>query len=369
MNLHLFTDSFFVDKVIPKYEEYGDDNLFIVFSPSIKLVKNTSIYHFRSYSELKKSNINLREVRKIFIHYLGGYAVDFILDNPKLGTYFWFFWGADGYSLKGLRENVLLPKTKRNAKEASSVFSKYRRMVIRLIKQMDSRKRRALKHIDYCCTWVHGDYELIKSTIPCELKFHFFSYLSAIDLFRSDVVSSDINYDDLHIMAGNSLNATNNHFELVDYIQSSFNNVSRVVMPISYSGSETYKSRIKQYVAKSLLPVKYLESFMPIHQYLDLINSCDIIVFFHLRQQAANNSLSVLWMGKILVMHPDSTLFRFFSEQGLSVVSYKELKSISDLKKYDRHFHDRKERNRVILNSLFSEEEIEKMYRFLFTNK
>ncbi len=93
MNLHLFTDSFFVNQIVEKCETYGEDHYFVVFAPSVQYITHPNAHHYESYDHLKNSNFPFGKVSKVFIHYLGGYAVDFVLDNKDLAPYYWFFWG------------------------------------------------------------------------------------------------------------------------------------------------------------------------------------------------------------------------------------------------------------------------------------
>lgn len=365
MNLHLFTDSFFVSDIIEKCENYGEDNYYVVFAPSMKYVDHRKVHHYQTYNEFKNSGFSFEKVSRIFIHYLGGYAVDFILDNKSLAPYYWFFWGADGYALKSVRNDLLLKKTKIYSKGSISFYQRWRLKFIKKFLKFESRKKEALKSIDYCCTWVEGDYRLIQDMGFTQLKFYFFSYLSAKELFNNNLANKELDFGNLRILAGNSLNVTNNHFEIIDFVSEIFDEKTEVVFPVSYSGSKIYKQKIISYAKKHLTNPKFLEEFMSMENYLYLINDCDIIIFFHLRQQAANNSLSLLWMGKILIMHPDSTLFKFFEAQGLSVISMDKIGSIKDLESFNHKFKDRLVANRIILGELFSEEKVAGMYRNL----
>lgn len=366
MNLHLFTDSVFVSKIIDKCETYGENNHYVVFAPSLKYVTDNKVHHYHNYNEFKDSGFSFEKVTKIFIHYLGGYAVDFILDNKSLAPYYWFFWGADGYSLKNVEEDLLLPKTKQKSKGSVSFYQKWRWKLVKRLKNLEARKKEALRHIDYCCTWVKGDYEFIKDMGFTHLKFHFFSYLSENDLFDNELQVKDFKNNELKILAGNSLNVTNNHFEIIDFIGDIFQEKAEVIFPVSYSGPEVYKQKVISYTKNFSINATFLEEFIPMEKYLQIINDCDIVVFLHLRQQAANNSLSLLWMGKILIMHPESTLFQFFETNGLSVISLNDVNAIEDIKSFHLNNIGRLEKNREILRSLFSENRIEEMYKFLF---
>ncbi|WPZ09168.1 TDP-N-acetylfucosamine:lipid II N-acetylfucosaminyltransferase [Roseivirga spongicola] len=366
MNLHLFVDSPFVDRVIEKCEDYGTNHAYVVFTKrALKYVENSKVFVFRSYRDFKReTKLDFSKIHSVYLHFLSAMAIDFVLDNKKSFSYYWFFWGADGYALNELNGNLILERTKSIIPKQNLNFKGL--VAARVKSAVRQRKlKRALSYVDYCCTWVEGDYQLIKSLGYVKMKFQFFSYLSLADLAGNSTIYRE-STGSLKLLVGNSLNATNNHLDAIDFIQDIFPHDTELVLPVSYSGSKTYLDGIKDYANQTPFKYYYLESFIPLQEYLDIINSCDYILFFHIRQQSANNSLSALWMGKIIIMRSESTLFQFYQKAGLSVVSSEEISSMDDLEKKDKTFADRKEKNRLILADFFGREAVEKQYKDLF---
>lgn len=372
MYLHLAKDSPFVDYFIDYFSKQTPDNTFIIFGKELKHTKNKDkVILVRDFEELRDKGYRAVDFKKVFIHFLSQGSIEFVLANKGYGQFHWVFWGADGYKIRELDFKLLLPETAKvvgNAMSVKDQLRKFKKYVLSFISKTDS--YRAIQNITYCCTWVMGDLELARKLNPNIVHVPF-AYLSSDELFKTEdnLAERENSKSDLKILLGNSLDVSNNHIDAISYLKSLNLDIERVIFPLSYSGKANYREVIKNRAKQNWNnKAMFLEEFLPLKEYLALINNVDVVLFFHLRQQAANNSLSLLWMGKIIIMHPKSLLYQTLSDWGLSVVSSDLIKSKGDIEKYNQIFNDRIVNNRKILLEKFNKKAVDNYYRNLLFN-
>ncbi len=369
MYLHIFTDNQLIKTIVKHCEEVSAGNRYVVFAKSPKFSAVDKLEIFSSYKVFRQSGFDINDYKRVFIHYLGGNAVDLVLDNPGYREYYWFFWGADGYALISDLKNVYLPRTRALSNVRKPLKQIIKSRILKILRPVKPRKLKALRKINTCCTFVTGDYELIRASTGGSMKMLSFAYLSTTELFTGDLetVEAPDFSKELRVLIGNSLNPTNNHIESIDFVSSlSPERGIHAVMPISYGGHEGYKNTVKTYANQRLRSVTFIEDFMPYGEYLEKLKNIDIAVFFHIRQQAANNTMSLLWLGKIVVMREESTLFSIFRSWGLSVLGHTEVKNLEDIIKFNDRNPNRLAVNRQVLLRYFSPEAIKANYEAIY---
>ncbi|WP_214228891.1 TDP-N-acetylfucosamine:lipid II N-acetylfucosaminyltransferase [Pedobacter sp. B4-66] len=369
MYLHLAKDSPFVDYFIDYFSRQTPDNTFVIFGKELKHTKNKEkVILVKDFEELRDKGYRAVDFKKVFIHFLSQESTAFVLANKGYEQFYWIFWGADGYKIRELDFELLLPETEQVVNKGIWVkdrLRKFKKYILSFISKTDS--YRAVQNITYCCTWVMGDLELARRLNPNIIHVPF-AYLSSDELFKTEdnLVEGNHGGHGLEILLGNSLDVSNNHIDAISYLKSLKLDIDRVIFPLSYSGKVNYRELIKNRAKQNWSSkATFLEEFLPLKEYLALINSVDIVVFFHLRQQAANNSLSLLWMGKLIIMHPKSLLYRTLSDWGLSVISADLIKSQEDIEEYNQIFNDRVVNNRKILLEKFNKSAVDEYYRNL----
>jgi len=266
---------------------------------------------------------------------------------------------------------IYLPKTRRIGKQKKPLKLIVKSYLLKWLRPSKEKKLKAVQYIKKCCTWVREDFELIRSCTGAPLQFQFFSYLSTDELFneqeQSEARPFNTVYGELRILAGNSLNPTNNHIEMIEYLLAIANGEQiAVTMPLSYGGLESYKKQLIQFVSSRVPMVDVLDKFLPYDEYMEIFKSIDVAVFFHIRQQGANNALALLWLGKILIMREENTLFMTLRSWGLSVLGHTEVTSLAYLRQYHERNINRLEINRQILQKHISPEAIKDCYRALY---
>ena len=145
-------------------------------------------------------------------------------------------------------------------------------------------------------------------------KWFLLFYYTAEQLNFSNLEYQSININRLWL--GNSATDTNNHLDALDYLKS-IQWQGEIVVPLSY-GSAEYREKIIEYGVKNFgekfIP---LVDFIPLEQYHQLMNSCGIVWMNHIRQQAAGNILTAIYMGKVVIMNHNNNLYKTLKEWGI----------------------------------------------------
>ncbi len=91
-------------------------------------------------------------------------------------------------------------------------------------------------------------------------------------------------------------------------------------MPLSYGGSEAYIQSIIQ-IGYKLFEDKFhpIEDFIPLAKYQELLNKCGIVWMNHIRQQGAGNIFAAIYMGKKIILNPQSNLYKTLISWGVKV--------------------------------------------------
>lgn len=141
------------------------------------------------------------------------------------------------------------------------------------------------------------------------------------------------------ILVGNSADPSNNHLDVFEWLsQGSRSEGQRIVVPLSYGGSEAYIEAVinsgKVLFGQCFHPIL---NFMPYERYLDIIGSCGFLVMGHLRQQGYGNILMALSTGVTVYLQPSTTVFKGLKRQGAIVkeigVNSQRLEKISEIER------------------------------------
>jgi hypothetical protein len=121
------------------------------------------------------------------------------------------------------------------------------------------------------------------------------------------------------VLVGNSLASTNNHFDILKKLND-YGIYIEVVLPISYGGDIHYKRILKEYTSglKFIKPI-YVEKFLDRSEYFNLIDSCNALIFGHLRQQGAGNINQGLRDGFDIYLYEESINYKHFVEKGFII--------------------------------------------------
>jgi hypothetical protein len=197
--------------------------------------------------------------------------------------------------------------------------------------------------VDFCVTWVKGDFIELKSIVKSDSHFLSFYYYNKEYLgFESQLLSHS------GIVVGNSADPSNNHIDALEFL-SNVNYKDEIIIPFSYGGTLAYRQKVMNYskVYFQHLTIKFLTDFLPISDYNALIDSVGGFLFFHSGQQAAGNYIAAFFMMKPVYFSDRTTIIDEFEDLGFILYS---------LDKFDKYSTDDLLINCKITHKLFTSE-------------
>lgn len=212
---------------------------------------------------------------------------------------YWIVWGADLY-----RYQIFTKTWKWHVKEF------FRRIVIR--------------NMAYLVTGTQGDFELAQQWYGAKGQhIRCFNYPS--NLFKTTYVQPSQDRT-LRLLMGNSADPANNHFEIFSLLAAHKEKDILIYCPLSYGDNQHAQHVVEQ--GKALFGEKFkpLLDFMPLEEYIALLNQVSIGIFAHDIQQAFGNKISLLGLGKKVYLKRSSTLWQVFEELDIKVFALNELK-------------------------------------------
>lgn len=341
-HLHLAFDNpsqdFFL-KFLCEERSAGNHEI-LIFSESLKL-KYVNYSHHRNIKVIKSNHeeylnsIDTTLYSQIFIHYLNSLFANFVINNKNKTKFSWIFWGADGFDLNIL-ESLHDMKTEQliSSKQHTSKNIKYQNNlriveVLRFFKLWklfclvtkkntyftpDEIKKEALKYIDFCLANIEADYNLLMNKYPfLNLIWKPFFYMPLIE--KEEAIYSSQSKGT--VLLGNSSNPTNNHIELIDYLKDVNPKIKKVICPLSYSGHEWYKEKVKSYSSKVFQnKIEFITDFLPKNDWQLIMKNVDVVFFNHYRSQAIGNIMSSLVEGQRIYLNSKSTVYNKLKKMG-----------------------------------------------------
>lgn len=232
----------------------------------------------------------MKMAKKIILHGLWRDKVDVLLyfNQKLLKKCYWVMWGGDFY----------FPETK----------SKIRHEVIKNIR-------------NFITLNVH-DFEYVKK-----------EYLSSGTLWKCPFYPKNLLKDNsifkinkkLKVLVGNSATETNRHEEIFNLLNSLENKEFEIYCPLSY-GDTKYANRI---IAMGKLifndSFHYIDELLSPQNYLDFLETIDIAIFNHNRQQGGGNLISLLGFGKTVYLSEENNAYDLFKDMNLILYPIKDL--------------------------------------------
>lgn len=99
--------------------------------------------------------------------------------------------------------------------------------------------------------------------------------------------------------------------------------------------------------------------FTSLENYVKMLSSCSVGIFYHYRQQAMGNIIAMLWLGSRVYMHEKNPAYRYLKRIGLKVFV---LQNDFPIFGTNRLTEDEINHNRSALASSFSAEVVAEQY-------
>lgn len=296
-----------LDKFIPPFVKYieaefnQEDHSFFFFldQKKAKVSADMDRIFINGFSSFAKFILELYKSDKIILHSMFSKQVFLLLliQPWLLKKCYWIIWGGDLY-FKTLRRPSLLTNT----------LEFFRSLVLRKIPNV--------------VTPVYGDYLLAQKWYNPHYRL-FTAIVYESNLFKEQPATHA--HTTINILLGNSAAVSNNHFQLFDIILPLINDNVRLYVPLSY-GDQSYAKKVIT-EGRKLFDDKFIPmtEFMPFSEYLSFLQSIDIAVLGHDRQQGLGNAITLLGYGKKLYLKKNVTTWDSLASLNLKVFDLDDL--------------------------------------------
>jgi dTDP-N-acetylfucosamine:lipid II N-acetylfucosaminyltransferase len=216
-------------------------------------------------------------------------------DNQIFNKIVWVIWGSDVYDY--LETNNSL---------------KY--------KAIEYLKLRFIKKLKYISSYIYDDYLNCKKFYPNNAKYFKTLYPGVVDLNRPcppPIVKSN---NASHILIGNSADPSNNHLSIFQYLSKFKDENLKLFVFLSYGGTITYKEEIKE-KGKQIFndKIHFIENLMTQSEYFDFLDSIDICVFNHNRQQGLGALIYLIYAGKKIYVSNNTSTFAYYNRLNIRI--------------------------------------------------
>lgn len=321
------------------------------FPMATNLQERNEIYFLHSkYEFLKKLVWSIFKAKRIIIHYLDP-------ESRKIALYIlcvfarkkitWVLWGGDLY------HNIL--------QEPKNIKSRFKTWLL----------KRIVLSIDEIAAFLKEDFDIAVASTGTKARYRYLFYPNPVNFDMLDQQSEKVsqmmkNKSTLKIMIGNSANPSNNHFEILDFLNKISKKIDvEIICPLSYGDLDYAKSVIaygKEKFGDRFIPLtKILEP----EEYAKLLVNADIAIFNHKRQQALGNILALLYARKKVYIRSDISTWKFFERYGIRVYDTQTLISGEDAN-FERFDQKIGEKNREIVAKEFGSERCAELWKKAF---
>jgi dTDP-N-acetylfucosamine:lipid II N-acetylfucosaminyltransferase len=276
----------------------------------------------------------LYHAEKILIHGLFDTPLIYLLGLQPwlLKKCFWLIWGGDLYQHQQPRQGI-----KSRLKEFS--------------------RKRVIAELGHMVTYIPGDYHYAVEWYSSTALHH--DCLCYLSNTFTPSKRGQASSEKLTIQVGNSAYPRNHHCQAIDLISKFKNHLITIIAPLSY-GPKEEAARVAAY-GKLHLGDKFLPilDFLPLEEYLDLLDSVDIGVFNQDHQQAMGNMLQLLGMGKTVYLRKDTSSWLLFQSLGLHVFEIQSFDLTLLTPQQSNH-------NVEIISQNFSKQRLAQQYKAIF---
>ncbi|MCY1270440.1 TDP-N-acetylfucosamine:lipid II N-acetylfucosaminyltransferase [compost metagenome] len=268
-----------------------------------------------------------RKYDAIVAHSLTNQAVFAFLVAPRKTLKVWSGWGFDYYTNNVF--TLLGDESKKLYKELEEGCKKEEPILKAALKKIFSKlKSLSIGKIDYFSAPIPNDFFILKENYPqfCG-EYIQLNYGSAEETFNL----GGCFVTGKNILLGNSASITNNHIEAFEKIKKIAIKEQKVIVPLSY-GDKKYRDAViakgKDCLGGLFCP---LTDFVPLREYSKIVNSCNLIVMAHKRQQALGNICTAMYSGARVILDEENPAYQFFIERGAIVNSLNDISNSSIL--------------------------------------
>ncbi|RFS18732.1 hypothetical protein DVR12_27190 [Chitinophaga silvatica] len=344
MNYHLMVDDKFINDFITDAEKAAPgNNTYIIDTTKDKcrfvqsdLPLFVPFYTSRFAAILK--SITAKD--KVFIHWASDQAIKAVLALPPDVVVSMFFWGGDiveipvsrfktttfgPLSLQYFQKNEERPKVKWNPKRPKRLLTTFAQRYLNyngVEKEIIRTRELFFKRLNFFFNWSYIDYQWVLRhyTTSAAYKYFYYNFNPKPSAEEQQFLNAPKNNQVTTILVGNSDTSSNNHLEALQALSVYKDQHIKLVIPLSY-GNKEYGDLIEK-EAISIFgkdKVTTIRGFMERSKYYELLSTVDVAVMYHFRTQAAGNTLALLYRGKKVFIHSNSTTYEFLKTNDITI--------------------------------------------------
>jgi hypothetical protein len=274
-------------------------------------------------------------------------------------------WGYDFYNIESIKKSYLskeslrFEQTNRNINwYIGNIIRKFTPNILAIISKQNkkglSEKQyiNLLKKISSISTVVPNEVSFIQKIINHNLPYIPLKYGDLSSLIKT---YKDQTCNDEGFFIGNSATTTSNHIEALKLIKKKVPNPTNIYIPISY-GDIKYGNYLKE-AAKEVVKTNliFLEEFIDIRSYNEILLRCGNVIMNHYRQQAMGNIILAIHNGARVFLNKKNPIYSFLKSSGMIIFDIQ-----TDLDKIDTlpTFTELAKHNRPILENIYSRDKV-----------
>jgi dTDP-N-acetylfucosamine:lipid II N-acetylfucosaminyltransferase len=379
MNYHIMVQDKFLDSYIEDVYAIGEEqnNIFLFRGQEndTNYVNTTRKIEYigNDKKAIKERLKSIKSTDAIFVHWYDMWISEVLFDLPnKIYVMIWggeFYcepfwhhqWVYDKITLQNVKKQLKYPRIKFTLNPLSLLRQAKRTYFFKKDLNLSyALKNKYVGRIDFLICLdkndlFYQDYHKIKELYPAfraknVAGFYDQNFDRAQQISREKVVNSQ----EINILVGNSANAANNHLDAFEKLKDISNIV--VICPLSYGGSKNEVEKIieqgKQIFKDRFIPIT---NFMGRDEYVNFLNTIDIVFMYHNRQQAFGNICTVLSLGKPVFLKYENAVKGYLDAMGIKIYEANTIDKI-DLNRVIEESQDSLEKNIELLKANISED-------------
>lgn len=356
--LHLATDEKFIDLAYESFERIapGSNTVIVCGTTPFKYVKLTPDRVVSRFSAGSDALVRyLGEFDVVIVHSLVGVWYRLVCKAPSSVRFVWIGWGFDYYDIVfGSESGGLLPETDEINRSLSPKRGVLGKLKAFLSGYFYGEKFLAISSIRYFAPVLPEEYELVLDCLPVGTsrpEFLLWNYGNLEDNFVKGFEHGEIT--GRNVLVGNSASVTNNHVEAFWVLSAAALRDRNIIAPLSY-GDGRYRDVVvgvgRKHFGDNFLP---LVDYMPVQEYVGIIQSCGFVVMNHVRQQALGNIVIMLYLGAKVFLREESPVYRCLKKLGVCIYTVQAL-AVDSTMLDEGLSHEEKANNRRIMISNWS---------------
>lgn len=229
-------------------------------------------------------------------------------------------------------------------------------------------RKLVIKKIPVISSYIRGDFEKAVEIYGTKANYIKAKYPSPISL-KNIAQEPQKDTKEIRILVGNSADPSNEHLAIFELLQQYKDENIKVMAVLSYGGSKEYIAEVIQ-SAKAIFHEKFepIVEYMDHHKYLEFINSIDICVLNHKRQQGLGNVVLFLALKKKVFMHENTTPYQYYKDLGIKIYPTSAIRRYS-FEKFIHHEREEKENNKHLILSDMDESSIVGEWMHIFAQQ